>query len=504
MAYVEEVVDLKELLLGECYIQADQTLRADPTTYLYLQIMNRTSVQYPWIHMMDDDVDALYGKYSTDAITLSFPLGRAMHCFSWQENPYLDEEYNELPEGNWTSMYHRIAVLNTILYQLDEMEGDIDKEDLLLAQQVKGEAFYLRAAYYFWMVNLYARPYCKTTADEDLGIPLKISSVVEDKFFTRNTLGEVYEQIVKDLKGAIENLKGIETTTIYRANLTAAYALLSRVYLYMEEYENCILMADSALLQPGYHLEDLNDYEEGSSFLSATSSEVFFSQGSYIMGLIQPNNEMSARREEAASCTASAELLALYDAQYDLRLKAFFGTYYYDVDGKRAMKLRDQNDGIVSDIWGIRLAEVYLNKAEAEAQLGNGNAVNTIKELLDKRMASGYQVTIPSGGADLVNFVRNERRKELCFEAHRWFDLRRYAVNERVPLEKEIKHSAYDFTSIDPVTGEGIWTKVGYYLLNSYSQEPASWIMPIPQDAIEFNEGNLLNEKRYDREIVVE
>lgn len=503
MAYVENVTDLKELLLGECYIQTDPDFKVEALVPTQLGIMSKTSAQYVWIHLMDDDVDALYGNYNNATAITAFPLFAGLHCFSWQENPYLDNENKELPEGNWTSMYHRIAVLNTILYQLNEM--DIDKDELLLARQVKGEALYLRAAYYFWMVNLYARPYSRLTASQDLGIPLKINSDVEDKFFSRNTIQEVYSQIVSDLKEAISSLKGIDVGTIYRVNLAAAYTLLSRVYLYMEEYETCIAMADSALLQPGYRLEDLNNYVDGNSFLTGQSLEVFFSQGSYIMGLLHTNDNFLGAWSGpfAASCRVSDELLALYDDQ-DLRPNAFFVTCTNNKTAKRGLKLRYDKDEKISDIWTVRLAEVYLNKAEAEAQLGRGDAINTIKLLLDKRMIPGYQVNIPGGGADLVNFIRTERRKELCFEAHRWFDLRRYAVNEKVPLEKEIRHSAYEFTSTNPTLGGGVWTKCGYYLLKSYLQEPTSWIMPIPQDAIEFNEGALLNEKRSDRDVIVE
>ena len=98
----------------------------------------------------------------------------------------------------------------------------------------------------------------------------------------------------------------------------------------------------------------------------------------------------------------------------------------------------------------------------------------------------------------MVNFIRDERRRELCFEGHRWFDLRRYAVNSVYPYEKEIRHISYDF-----LEGSGVY-RAGTYVLKPYSQDAAAYMLPIPRYAIEFNEGTLTNEVRPSREVVVE
>ena len=85
---------------------------------------------------------------------------------------------------------------------------------------------------------------------------------------------------------------------------------------------------------------------------------------------------------------------------------------------------------------------------------------------------------------------------ELCFEGHRWFDLRRYSVNSKYPLSEDfcITHPAYTY---DAVSNMNYHT--GDYRLESYTKDKAAWVIPIPNATIIFNEGtltNLVREKR--------
>ena len=89
---------------------------------------------------------------------------------------------------------------------------------------------------------------------------------------------------------------------------------------------------------------------------------------------------------------------------------------------------------------------------------------------------------------ELVNFIRAERRRELCFEGHRWADLKRYAVNTKYPQRTEIYHTVY--------TGNNRYA--GYYVLKPYGEDDG-WILPLPEDEIIFNDGALDNPARLDR-----
>lgn len=94
---------------------------------------------------------------------------------------------------------------------------------------------------------MYAKPYVKATASSDMGVPLNITEKIEDKYFSRESVETIYKQIVKDLKNAVDHLAGIQQATIYRVNETAARILLSRVYLYMGEWELAEVESEKAI-----------------------------------------------------------------------------------------------------------------------------------------------------------------------------------------------------------------------------------------------------------------
>ena len=141
---------------------------------------------------------------------------------------------------------------------------------------------------------------------------------------------------------------------------------------------------------------------------------------------------------------------------------------------------------MVSSEFLLRLPEVYLNKAEALIMLGRTEeAVEVLRALREKRLVEGTMDVIPSNQKDLVDFVRLERRLELCGEGHRWFDLRRYAIHPTFPEEKEIIHEYVNQSA-----------RIGYYRLAPYSENSGNWVWPIPEYAITFNDGTLVANER--------
>ena len=99
----------------------------------------------------------------------------------------------------------------------------------------------------------------KATAAEDPGVVLNISEEIDGGYVSRASVQRIYEQIVEDLKNAAEHLKGIEQATIYRVNEKAARVLLSRVYLYMGEWQAAIDECDKVIAS-GCPLWDLNEW----------------------------------------------------------------------------------------------------------------------------------------------------------------------------------------------------------------------------------------------------
>ena len=127
-------------------------------------------------------------------------------------------------------------------------------------------------------------------------------------------------------------------------------------------------------------------------------------------------------------------------------MRRFFFTQNMDTDSLAlSYKYMTGNfQSHVSDVLMLRGAEAYLNMAEACAMMRteDGLANKYLNELRRKRINDYVDENYV--GEELVSQIRNERRKELCFEGHRWFDLRRYTVSNPYPYTKKI-YRVYGF-----------------------------------------------------------
>lgn len=461
-SFVESADDLDEILVGEGY-------------------ENYTDQAPGFLSVMDDD--AAIGK-PTGSLTSMQNTG--FHF--WQSNPRIDnlgKLYTQDPFFN--RIYKHISRVNIVLHNVPLLLEKGEPADKL--KRISGEAHYLRAHYYFMLVNVYGRPWHTSSAASDYGVPLKTETQVEDKFFSRSTVKQVYDQIVKDLLEAEKEMEGFNTTTSKRANLAAVQGLLSRVWLYQEEYEKVISYSGKLLNNERYKLSDLNNYVAGADFNSLSSPEIIFTMGTPIMSALML---ISLEHPLLEYYHVSDDLAMLYTNE-DLRLNAF---YFRDAESHlRCVKSHNQSytSTDVSDCWMIRLSECYLNRAEALAMLGRDQeAINIVQQLRKARFKPTDLTSISYTGESLVNFIRDERRRELAFEAHRWFDLRRYGANSKYPSGKTIRHYSIAY-------GANGFYQDGYYELKPYDQERAAYVVPIPRDEIEQNNGNLQNEDRPQR-----
>ena len=239
--YAETAQDLDELLRGECFMafQSRYYVSSQET----MSYSSGLTMIYPWLHVMDDDAEEFVsgGLPYTD----SYPRNVLGSFYHWGADPFLTLENTQYKDNDWEKFYKNIGVLNSIIYMADDFRSK--EKDIELLNRVEGEARFLRAGYYFLLVNIYGMPYCKATASKDAGVPLKIAEHVEDKYFSRSSVESVYSLIIADLQRAAVCLKGITPSSTLRVGETAANALLSRVYLYMENYEACNAAANEAM-----------------------------------------------------------------------------------------------------------------------------------------------------------------------------------------------------------------------------------------------------------------
>ena len=506
--YCENADDLEALMIGEGFLgfRKDGYYNQGTLSKSTLESEANQSMYFPWIHVVDDDAEAFLVNYVTeDTGTPYYMLGKLAN---WSEDPFSSIQNIQWLDKDWTKLYKHIGALNSIIYQAQEIKGkDRRNEKIELLKHVSGEAHFLRAFYYFYLANAYGLPYSTASASTDFSVPLKVSEVIEDKHFTRATCEEVYQQIWADLEAAESELEGYSPTTNpkLRVGIGAVKAFKSRVALYMERYQDAI-DATNAFSELDYKLIDLRQHDSNNSFNNRNSSELIFTTGTYNACYIFINDSTSQWNGDdnrASSFKASNDLMEKYTAN-DLRLTTFFmksAKSKAPLPNKYFVQPGDYNyTDIASDIFSIRYAEVLLNKAEALAMLNkNEEARNTLQLLREKRIVGANISDIPTDNQQLIEFIRTERRMELCFEGHRWFDLRRYSVNSKYPLSEDfcITHPAYTY---DAVSNMNYHT--GDYRLESYTKDKAAWVIPIPNATITFNEGTLTNLVREKRNII--
>ncbi|MFV0540232.1 MAG: RagB/SusD family nutrient uptake outer membrane protein [Aestuariibaculum sp.] len=171
---------------------------------------------------------------------------------------------NNRVESFWRASYKAAVGCNVIIESA--LEGESDEMNQLI-----GENYYLRGLIYFQMGNVFGRPYNQGIGN--LSVPLKLTSDIND-IPNRSTVGEVYDQVIKDLKKAAWLMN--EDKTAAFATKEAAQALLSRVYLYMENSDVAVKYADSVINSNRYQLLVTNDFKTMNRLNPKSNSEAIF------------------------------------------------------------------------------------------------------------------------------------------------------------------------------------------------------------------------------------
>lgn len=482
-----KISDYDELLLGAVYIPS--LTPVPPTYYVYPSGSNVCD----FLNVLDDDsnvtTEAEINRAGGDK-----PINEwvAMHNVlfgytTWQQFITNTELTEHNDQTTWVQLYQRIVIINSTLAEIDDIDVKTD-EEVADYYRVKGEYLFLRGQFYLLLANLYGKPYDPETASSDLGVPLKITAGVEhdkdkDTQFERTSLDRIYAQIVDDLKASLEAFGHSSKHVLYRASEEAARLLLSRVYLYMQEYEEA-----KTVLEPIFSNITLSSLVSGDTlggnnrFLTEENSEMIFSQGSQFSEVCWTAN--------APDFCVSRDLYDLYD-ENDRRKGCFTlntGTdsialsYKYNTGNYRAR---------VSDVLSMRAAEAWLNMAEACAMIGGASegTANEYLNTLRRNRIVGYADRSYSG-EELVNQIRLERRKELCFEGHRWFDLRRYSVCKKYPYSKKIYRSFSFYTSTYALE------RIETYVLEE--NDPA-YVFAIPRTVLEFDTEPMPDNERPER-----
>lgn len=469
------ITDLNEVMLGSGYLNS----------YEVKELYNGSIC---WqLNILDDDINTVIASVAQKGF-------QAMHPYyygytTWQMEVGRDYDGKSLTadNANWDFLYQRINTMNILLHEMEENITLNTEQDQKDAIRLKGECLFLRGQFYLMLVNMYAKAYAPSTAATELGVPLKLTYYVEhdkdkDTQFKRASVAEVYSQIVKDLKESVACFtESPQTKGFYRASKGAALLLLSRVYLYMQDWENAELTAKELLAENNALLNFESIVEEGYA-ISESSPEILFSQGALSLA-----SDFSGA---GGDFCVSKDLYNLYDTT-DYRKEIYFGKSVSSdsVSLNRKYKMGLQRSR-VSDVFTLRTAEGYLNAAEACAMQGDATGASDWLNQLRRKRVMNY-VDVQYGADEVIDQVRTERRKELCLEGHRWFDLRRYAVCEKAPMKKVIErvYAVYDWDG----RNEFMYAEV-YEL----QKDDPAYVFAIPKSVLEFDTGmpDNIREKR--------
>lgn len=359
--------------------------------------------------------------------------------------------------GTWGSFYSYIFRINSLL------EGVTGSSQIPtnLSNQIIGEALFLRAFMYFYIVNLYG----------DAPIILE-ANAQQNSNKSRSPVNLVYQQIISDLEKAKDLLSQdyvgsdlvSKTEERIRPNRNVALSLLARVYLYSKKWEVAEKYSTEVIGDPRNQLEEVN-----SAFLSS-SHEAIWQLQSVSIGfntldaltfiLAEGNGAPAGPNSDGRPVYISKELLVDFQ-NTDLRRRNWIDsvivnneTYYYPIKYKVWLF----GEPITEYLMVLRLSEQYLIRSEARAMLGKINGENSaVADLNIVRNRAGLNKILNSTQDKIQSEIMAERQRELFTEmGHRWLDLKRTEVIDlrmsNVALLKGASWSSYKALFPIPVT----------------------------------------------------
>lgn len=341
--------------------------------------------------------------------------GYAVHLNRWT---YSSDD--EILHETWKDYYHALYKINTLLENKDRVpqESAEDKEAMAI---LEGELKGLRAMVHFELHRIFG------DSDAKKGNALTIPYVTSTDLFQKpgkTPLADFYTLVWKDLQAAEEHLTNTHAPT--RFSLDATYALAARVALYQKEYPRAITYATKVMTQ--YTLATKEQYT--ALWRANQTAEVIFKLARNNEDDLRPNTLWYNFNTGKSLFYGSMKLIQSYEEE-DVRFSLFFGEEQANQIAKYS---GEGNENRISDLPVFRLAEVYLIRAEAYFRTGaTALGISDMQALIEAR--TGEEITITELDESVI---LTERFKELAFEGHRYFDLKRLGQ----PLERNTEDLA--------------------------------------------------------------
>ncbi len=372
----------------------------------YQMLLRNTSAMFFAQDIFGYLTDESYPMFSSMFVTEETPILKT-HFFadeSRERAKYIEED------ALYNRCYHRIAVYNSVIEGIDDVEGPAAEKQMLKAQ-----ARVLRAYNHFVLVNCYAKHYNPSTAHSDNGI-ITVTAFDMESVLPQQKVAAVYDLILEDIEAALEHLPG-KTITTFDAGQAFGYALLAKVRLFRGEYEAALKAANQSL-ELNNHIFDLITYSQTQNGHSYELPENLLTR----FGLNDQGLNFSIWSPDFIEKFEADENGTKVDARY---LQGFNEGFPGMTPGVHFFGNFDYK----ANVTGFKTTEVYLMKAECLARAGQleGAMAEVNKVRVKRILPAHYKALTAQTKQEAMRIIMDERLKESFGSFNRFWDIRRLA-----------------------------------------------------------------------------
>ncbi|MGC4235109.1 MAG: RagB/SusD family nutrient uptake outer membrane protein [Niabella sp.] len=411
-------------------------------------------------HFYGSYLQGLMGLEADEGYCRYDPYNTTVALYNASSSDYLIHDY-------WKIVYEGINRANEVLYYIDE--ADISEEKI---KKTRGEALFLRAYYYFMLVNKFG------------GVPLILdptrSGAAEVVQVARASMKEVYERILADMEEASELVADVtEVESAGRVSKSAVWGILARVCLYMagaplndkSKYAEAANWASKVIssghhqLNPSYQQVFINYAQDLYDIKESIWEVEFYGNGSGIYsnthGMVGRNNGIWNLNDpvigQAIGIVRTTQWLYNLYAPNDVRRDWVIAPYTYvgnpgvktastgTIYNRYCGKYRREYETLLPKNTAatpqnaplLRYSDVLLMYAEAVNEMNTGPSGEAFEALNKvRRRGMGLDPDTPDASADIAGLsyydfqqeIRDERARELCFEGLRKNDIVRWNI----------------------------------------------------------------------------
>lgn len=337
------------------------------------------------------------------------------------------------PGHIWQSIYETLNNVNNVINAIPALQTAFPRQSYDL-ESIHAQALAIRAICHFDLCRTYAQPYNYTADASHPGIPVLLKTPEPGSEVVRASVKDTYSQIIADLEQSLSLFGERKSSGQATIGSEAVKALLSRVYLYQENWAKSAEYATELINSNTFRLAEASEYLKTFTTYPGNSSpavEVLFQLSAEGLPYTSAEQNIYSVYSDttAGMYHASNKLQKLFD-DADVRGTMMF-TRKVKGANQNALFTKKYGNATVSEdsdlsVKVIRLSEVYLNRAEANWHLGKyAEAVQDVQTVSQRAHTTPVSIDPATAPATLYKLIADERNRELCFEGHRLFDLNR-------------------------------------------------------------------------------